>query len=347
MPFIGESWKVNLEIMKELLKSVCVAMFAAVVPGISFAQSSQMATLVHEGAITNFYSATAFKEALDAAVDGDVISLSSGVFQSADILKNISIRGAGAVISGYNDNEIPTVLSGDFKIETASDANHRLNIEGITHNGNIAVRAADGLTVSKCVFKQFTPVHDNGLKSQWKDFKFLHCVFDEFLPSKNYLASMSVSFVNCVIKKNMEFDYSANDLTSDFLNSVVYTYTTLANTNMINSVAYMQEKGGAVKKALSTANFNNCIIAHCEIWESSGQNNKFHNDLVFVKDTFYQLKEELKSFIGTDGKEVGIHGGNQPFTPVTSRPRITRFDVGSKTTADGKLSVDIEISGEE
>lgn len=50
---------------------------------------------------------------------------------------------------------------------------------------------------------------------------------------------------------------------------------------------------------------------------------------------------------GTDGTEVGIYGGSLPYDPTPTNPQITKFNVASKTTADGKLSVDIEVKSAE
>lgn len=67
----------------------------------------------------------------------------------------------------------------------------------------------------------------------------------------------------------------------------------------------------------------------------------------FVEGTFYNLIDALKVYKGTDGKEVGIHGGSLPFSPRTSNPQIVKFDVAPRTTRDGKLSVDIEVSSDQ
>ena len=55
-----------------------------------FAQSSSIATLNHDGNVSVFYGAHAFREAHSAAVHGDAITLSSGTFVSVDITKNIT-----------------------------------------------------------------------------------------------------------------------------------------------------------------------------------------------------------------------------------------------------------------
>ncbi len=62
----------------------------------------------------------------------------------------------------------------------------------------------------------------------------------------------------------------------------------------------------------------------------------------------FQLTDAAKTqYLGTDGTEIGIYGGSLPFDPTTSNPQITKCNVASKSTADGKLSVDIEVNAAE
>jgi hypothetical protein len=42
-----------------------------------------------------------------------------------------------------------------------------------------------------------------------------------------------------------------------------------------------------------------------------------------------------------------MHGGVLPYDATPSYPQITRMNVANKTTADGKLSVEIEVSAAE
>ena len=61
----------------------------------------------------------------------------------------------------------------------------------------------------------------------------------------------------------------------------------------------------------------------------------------------YVLTDAVRALIkGTDGTEVGIHGGSLPYDPTPTNPQITKFNVASKSTADGKLSVDIEVNSD-
>ena len=61
----------------------------------------------------------------------------------------------------------------------------------------------------------------------------------------------------------------------------------------------------------------------------------------------YVLKSSVSDSIqGIDGTEVGIFGGFMPFDWRPSYDIIKRFNVANRTTADGKLSVDIEVISE-
>ena len=58
--------------------------------------------------------------------------------------------------------------------------------------------------------------------------------------------------------------------------------------------------------------------------------------------TFEQTDEAASTYLGTDGTQVGIYGGDLPFDPTPSNPQITQFDV-EKNAANGKLTVKINV----
>lgn len=61
-------------------------------------------------------------------------------------------------------------------------------------------------------------------------------------------------------------------------------------------------------------------------------------------DSFnFELTDEAKTkYLGTDGTEVGIYGGEQPFNLTPSNPQITKFDMTS-SAENGKLTVKINV----
>ena len=62
----------------------------------------------------------------------------------------------------------------------------------------------------------------------------------------------------------------------------------------------------------------------------------------------FELAESAKTaYLSTDGTQVGMYGGVLPYDSTPSFPQITKMNVAKKTTADGKLSVEIEVSAAE
>ena len=122
--------------MKKTLLRLMMLFVAAVLTNNVFAQGSLLATLNHEGTISTFYGAQAWKNAHDAAANGDVITLSSGTFLAVNITKAITVRGAGMGIDSTAVSE-PTVITGDFTINIAEPGSNRLTLEGIYSNHTI------------------------------------------------------------------------------------------------------------------------------------------------------------------------------------------------------------------
>lgn len=95
------------------------------------------------------------------------------------------------------------------------------------------------------------------------------------------------------------------------------------------------------------SSLTNSIIVGCDKFEAFDNNNKFYQagqqSLIFTSDGLYNLTDAAKAFVGTDGGEIGIHGGSLPFTPETGGLKITKFKVAERTTADGKLPIEINI----
>lgn len=61
----------------------------------------------------------------------------------------------------------------------------------------------------------------------------------------------------------------------------------------------------------------------------------------------YKLKEGNASiYIGSDGKEVGLYGGEYPFSKIPSNPQILSKEIDVQTTTEGKLKVNVKIEAQ-
>ncbi|MBO7558708.1 MAG: hypothetical protein J6T52_09470 [Bacteroidaceae bacterium] len=327
------------------------------------AQSTVIATLSHEGSITTFYGTSALGQALDAAVDGDIITLSPGTFRAADIRKSITLRGAGYVLNTETHTE-PTVIIGDFTIYRTNG----LTIEGINHDASMHYTpSGNGFNTSNAKFIKckFTTVNAYGnWKSYLKDAQFINCKFTNSFYLKE---GSNASLINCVVNKP-EIEYSFGGKDNSYFNFQNCVITGLLNTwdtwhiwnsSFYNCIIYVDNY---TENSLSSTNsgYNNLCIStdgnekfFSEILTST--NNSYETDFTKVfkdytgtysDDLSFELTDEAKQkYKGTDGTEIGIYGGDMPFDPTPSNPQITKLNVASKSTANGKLSVDITVKG--
>lgn len=312
------------------------------------AQSSLLATLNHEGTITTFYGATALQKAHAAAENGDVITLSSGTFLSVDITKAVTLRGAGMVLDAATQTE-PTVLANDFKITIADDVTERLTIEGVYSNQKVNIVKLKNAMFLKNRMREID-ISGNGYGT---DLTFIHCRI-AYLYSGNAYSNNSATFQNCIVSgisgENYIFhnsiirgDSNSGGISlranSEYKNCIITNY--LYSDAPTNSTYYNNLFiGTSGNKLESIPNSTNVTV--------NEKDDKIKNLITYSDDKDYKLTDEAKAIMkGTDGTEVGIYGGSLPYDPTPTNPQISKFNVAAKTTADGKLSVDIEVKSAE
>lgn len=303
------------------------------------AQSSLLATLNHEGTISTYYGASALQQAYNAATHGDVITLSSGSFLGTDIKKAITLRGAGMQIDTVSHTE-PTVITNNFTIDISDTLSHRLTIEGIYSNQTIRVNTLKNAMFLKCRFYDFG--YSSQSTSKMVDLNFIHCRIAYYFR----LTHGSAAFTNCVINDISQYSGSPMSLTNCY---------TKASPNQSNSefknCIIVNTFGGTS----TSTYYNNLYVANpnSNLNSPNNTNVKIPNTDERIKfltgdysdDKDYVLTDAVRALIkGTDGTEVGIYGGSLPYDPTPTNPQITKFNVAAKSTADGKLSVDIEVN---
>lgn len=329
-----------------------IALFSCV--AVSYAQSSMLATLNHEGTVSTFYGATALRDAHNAAVHGDVITLSSGSFVSTDITKAITLRGAGMEVDTLSGTE-PTVISGDFNIQIADTVSQRLTIEGIYHNHNLKYKGT--LTNALFLKNRLYSVSAGSSSEVMRNASFIHCRIADCL---HLNTNSSASCINCAIEDPKSYNSSSTS-NFEFQNCVIEF-----NQSGASSVSYSVYKNCLINE-ISTAITSSCVAYNCVGFGYSSlfknipnATNIYKSDIKTVFKTYtgqslqkldsenFELTDKAKSkYLGTDGTQVGIYGGSLPFTSTPSNPQITKCNVAAKSTADGKLSVDIEVKAAE
>lgn len=337
-----------------------------------FAQGSLLATLSHNGEISAFYGASALASAVNAAENGDVITLSSGQFNAVNISKLITLRGAGMSINtdSINGHEA-TIIQGAFTINQADSLEGRIVMEGLYFSGAIAysgnVKNAQFL---KCRFASFKANTNATIVNS----SFIHC---RFYNGYSQNANSNTYFINSIVcnptstntSSNVEFDncfvkfdgtWGDGNISSPWAGIVVNAYYK----NCIVQVCHYYSPTLSVIPSNCTA--YNCLgLGNSDLFKnmsSRNTTNKFasgissvfksyavtaNNNYIIDVYNFDLTDSAAATYLGTDGTQVGIYGGNLPYDENPTIPQITKCNVASKSSADGKLSVDIEVKAAE
>lgn len=315
-----------LNVMKKFFLSMVLALVCV---AMSFAQNMMVATLTHGEEIKMYYGSYAYQQAMNDADHGDVINLSGGGFQATTITKAVSLRGAGI------DSGNPTYIINDFNVKIPTTTSERLSAEGIYFSGKMNV--SDTLMNAyflKCHLKSFYCYSGSA-----KNAVFANCK----VMSSSLNSNSTVQYINSYVA-------SFNNYSSEpsFLNcTIVSRPDDIRSSTLLNSIIVNNSY-----QLPSTNIANNCVAVGNSFMFSNivaGSNNKSAEKTIFIdEDPLNDLTDEAKAeYLGGDGTPVGMYGGTLPFNTTPSYPQITKMNVANKTTADGKLSVEIEVSAVE
>lgn len=338
--------------MKKIILSL-IALFIAIVS--VNAQDVQLATLQSGDNMQAFYGPDGLKNAVQAAQQGDVISLSGGTFNSTTIDKAITLQGAGYVQDAKN-NRYRTMVDGVLTINVPEGQNGLL-IEGICSYSNVVVEGACvGMSFLRCLFNS-----DVTVNSESNSLMFLHCRI------KN-LSLTGISHSACIRNSAIDVLSGSNNVSESVLveNSVIRNCNDNVKTftfknNVMYHGEYYNNNTYALSSSVNNSYYNNlynsrhrAIPASCvqegnysyeKNYSSDFLNAIFGNGNNFLNSS-YDLTEEGKKFKGIDDTEVGIHGGSLPFTDVPSTPQITQKSIAAQSDANGKLSVKIVVEAQ-
>lgn len=335
---------------------------AAVICCISgvYAQTDVIATLNHGSSITTFFGEEALSEAYEAAAEGDVITLSPGVFHSVNIEKAITVRGAGMMpleSNGY----VATHLSGGFNINVPeSSSSSILTIEGVLALDAISIYGSD-LAPLKFIKSRF----EGGVYGYGVFLNAAYCVFTSYLKavfnSNGVFKSTTFNCMNCIIETagsdglaSASSKVAKIQATNCVLEDFKLHYSTLSNCLILSSTGSSLD--------------NTCSVHNCYGLYLSGSSNLFEyindksnkmlegTDIASIfktltnwssgsflrTETFELTDEAAATYLGDDGKQVGIYGGPAPFDPVPTNPQVKKFVVDSSTES-GKLKVKINV----
>ena len=132
---------------KNLISTILVLMSTT----LCFAQNTLVAVLSHETDVQMFYGSSALKNAIEAAVSGDVITLSAGQFSPCNnITKGITIRGIGADGDYTTQIREYATSSGYININVPESDLNNLTIEGLVLSSDVTIYGSSKGLIAKC-----------------------------------------------------------------------------------------------------------------------------------------------------------------------------------------------------
>lgn len=344
----------------------------------SVAQVTVIATLSHDGKLSHYTGRDALKAAYNAAVDGDIITLSPGTFNSTgDFSKGITVRGAGidADIETYiqgdvyfysKDSTLVTTIEGikfSDKVKVGNDASGegQGKMKFVKNYFNTEVRFTKAGTYSsvsgpECYF--YDDVINNFLyfdESTYPCAVFSNCFVT--VPYSNLKTTTTTTFVNCIINYVLGSTYRYYDIRSSnyltYLNCIFYWRCDIGDNYRLPSTASALSCLSNVWNPNKWNGEMGFIFLFADLPSGSSINNSTNTDTdlsklfktyrggQWTKGETFELTDSIAAlYLGTDGTQVGMQGGAYPYTSVVSYPVITTFNAASATTKEGILKVE-------
>ena len=332
------------------IKHIILVISAALASSTYAQQRSVM--LHHNGEITPFSNLGAsFKDAYNAAEDGDTIYLPGGTFeQPGEYKKSLRIYGAG-VSPDSSAVTSPTTLSGNTYLRKGTD---NFSIEGVNINGDFYYSySAD--TIENISLK-YMKINGN---------------------IRNYSNNCSVQRINvqnCVITSDINFQSATNCVVQ---NCVIQGRITNCNQNMIRNNMFLYDyyryatvngdnnlvtnncsrNTGALVSGNSNICRNNMVPTTGNDYYGTTPiiNNNYENlrfDTLVVNKTVntFEFSEDYhfvtpEQYVGTDGTVIGIYGGSFAWKEglVPSNPHIRKNESAEETDENGELQLNINV----
>lgn len=321
--------------MKKLLLMLA---FSAITVAM-WAQSDVMtATLQHGNTTSVFKGASALTQAHNAAVDGDVITLSDGTFTATNITKSVTIYGAGFEKNTETGTAI-TTINGNVYIGVANATLSDVKLEGLYFTANVYAANISNSTTAQLknfTMKKCCVVSDLLFNSNVENVNILQCKLNSIKGTKTVIAN-GLLVANCyIVNKVFIFSTQSNVLLDHSIIGSYYNNGSSGADEMNYSAftwtSCMLLGGGSYSSPRSTG--KNCVVKNCV---SSG----WSTDIGVTYENCYTVNPgslfadatnasytenrtfELiapETYVGTDGTPVGPSGGlgwnKVPATPV-------------------------------
>jgi len=334
-----------------------LVMFCYALMGKAQVTDEQSAILQNGDNAQIFYGTNALVEALEAAPDrGATITLSSGTFAGGTITKCVNIYGAGWVeqkVARDNDNPsdnsiLPTIINSKITISIPEEltAPHNIHIEGLRTSygsgGYLCDKPIDGLEIMKCYITdngtrvQFTAENKNVVITQ----SYINEVLglgDALIQNCYIINGCNITCLNvneshvvinhCIVGGHGGYGSNCKAL---FTNSMIWGNYGIGPSSTARNCMF---NIGSISNVGSEGNIFS--VDYNQIFEDATNFN-------YTDARTFKIKDELvNTYMGNDGTQIGINGGNYTWNKTPHTPFVKDLQL----SIDGK-QLKVEYSAE-
>ena len=328
------------------MKKIVLLIFALCYTVVAYAQGTDQisAILQHGDTETIFIGNTGLAKAYEAAVDGDVIILSQGVFEPMNNMsKALTIYGAGFE-DNAETNTATTTINGTVRLGDGSDTEFDgIHIEGVKINGGFGLNSQlKNVTIQRCSI-----VNNIEFNHNTENVTIRQCYILGHILGQGKLAN-GLLISNCYITNNIN-KFSVNSfvhIDHSYMGHM-YSYRDrefaqfLWTNSIINKLSGDLPLGYAaiVKNCIFFADnyYNDVDLENCYLLSSIADIFADGENAEYSPTRTFELKDPT-TYVGTDGTPIGLSGG-AGWNKVPSNPYVSKVN----TTLSGtQLNVTYE-----
>ena len=272
----------------------------------------------------------------DAAETGSVITLSEGTFNSPnEIKKSVSIYGVGFEADAEKGISQPTIINGKLYFRTGSDGQSlvRPRLEGIYVNNDVFAQQTKELLIAKCRIGNFTVDGDNAEtitirqsliegniagSPEIKGLDVENCYISYKVTANN--ANNKILINHCLLPTGSEGGHATAVYTNCIFNGL-YRASIGTNSVVKNCIIYGTGTTGCITEGNWVINDND----RANIFDDGKYLENYYGSFYDGTRT-YKLKDP-ETYVGTDGTEVGMCGGDYPWNKIPSTPVVKNMKV--------------------
>ncbi|MDR1761159.1 MAG: hypothetical protein LBR55_01785 [Bacteroidales bacterium] len=357
---------------KKIAPFALILLFGTTIVNSTYGQNET--SMLQKGDTSYFFKGKdSFKDALNAAANGDTIYLSAGSFNAPTAIdKGVVIIGAGHFpdIGFQKRTDV-----GYLNVNAGAD---NLHIEGLFANGGvtflaeinavkiircnvgyIALSAPANTTINDCIIKECFIQSGINLASNRQNTFGQNCqiiqniILDgDYYCGNFYCWGASIyKLQNSIISRNIFFTCRAGDyksFLSEVTNSVITNNIIVSATNTLlagaenNNFEYNIFTEATVDFGITNTSNNNYMgISQNTIFvNQTGTNIDYNHD--------YHLQNPAL-YVDGNGVQIGLYGSNTPFKDkgYPFNPQIIEKNVGAEVLLDGTLPINIKVQAQD